>query len=234
MKTILIDYRERSGLEDLVRKHAERSKMTTETQENLLADYVCGGLGIEAKTVQDFFQSLQSGHLRNQLANMDDNFERYALVVHGTLDRYVADMRRRGNRKTSFAQIQAQFIGALARFDVDFDVTLMLFSTSSEAARWIVKRCEKDGTLGSSTTLKALRRTSSEDVRIDALRGAGCSENMARALLERFGSITEIAGATRRQLMTVDGIGKVRAEMIQSVLSSESPVVKDTVRKTRV
>ena len=121
-KTIYIDNRERSGLEKLVMRHAAKAKITCEVQENMLSDYSFGEVGIEAKTMEDFFQSLHSGHLARQLDNMDDNLSRYALVIHGTLDKYVAGIKRRG-RQTPYSAIEAQFIGALARFDVDYDFT---------------------------------------------------------------------------------------------------------------
>lgn len=228
MKTIYIDNRERSGLEELVKKHAAKAKITCTVQENMLSDYSFGEVGIEAKTMEDFFQSLHSGHLVRQLDNMDDNLSRYVLVIHGTLDRYVAGLKRRG-RYVSYSSIEDQFIGALARFDVDYDVTIMHFITTSAAARWIVKRCEKDGTVGSSST-RTLRRTASEDVRIDALRAIGCSEAQAKALLDKFGSLVEISAATKKELMTLDGIGKIRADAIHTGLTSEQPVVKERVK----
>ena len=230
--TLFIDYRERSGLEKGVIKHCEKEGIPYQMQENLITDYCFGSMGIEAKSIHDYFNSLHSGHLQNQLANMDDNFERMVLVIHGTVDQYVAALRKRGNRSASYAQMEARYIGSLARFDVDYDITIMQFSTASAAARWIVKRCQKDGTLGSSNTLRTLRKTRSEDVRIDGLRALGCSETIAKNLLEHFGSIVELTGATKRELMNIEGVGKKRAEDLHQALTSEQPVVKQTHRKT--
>lgn len=230
-KTLYIDNRERSGLEDLIKKHADKEKIKWEVKQNLITDYCYGQLGIEAKTIQDYFQSLQSGHLQHQLENMDDNFNRMVLVIHGTVDKYVGLMRKRGN-KTPFPRVQAQFIGSLARFDVDFDLTIMHFATSSEAARWIVKRCAKDGTIGSASTYRTLRRTTSEDVRMDGLRAIGCSEAIAKRLLARFGSIAELCGASVKELMKIEGVGKIRAKAISEALNSEEKVVKERVKLT--
>ena len=124
------------------------------------------------------------------------------------------------------------FIGSLARFDVDFDLTIMHFASSSSAARWIVKRCAKDGTIGSGSTYRTLRRTTSEDVRIDGLRAIGCSEAIAKRLLEEFGSIAEICSATTKELMKLEGIGKIRAQTISKALNSEENVVKERVKLT--
>jgi len=230
--TLFIDYRERSGLEKGVMKHCEKEGIPHQMQENLITDYCYGNIGIEAKSIHDYFNSLHSGHLQHQLANMDDNFEQMILVIHGTVDQYVAALRKRGNRKTSYAQMESRYIGSLARWDVDYDLTIMQFGTASSAARWIVKRCQKDGTLGSTTTLRTLRKTRSEDVRLDGLRGLGCSETIAKKLLEEFGSIVELTGATKRELMNIEGIGKKRAEDLHEALTSEQPVVKQTQKKS--
>tara|TARA_R100000951_G_scaffold24642_3_gene20826 strand:- start:1039 stop:1746 length:708 start_codon:yes stop_codon:yes gene_type:complete len=230
-KILYIDNRERSGLEEAVKKQADKAKIKWELNQNLITDYCYGQIGIEAKSIADYMQSLQSGHLAHQLENMDENYNRMILVIHGKLDAYVASLKRRGNR-TPYARIQAQFLGSLSRLDVDFDLTIMQFPTPSAAAYWIVKRCEKDGTLGSISTYRTLRRTSSEDMRIDGLRGIGCSEAIAKRLLTSFGSIAEIAGASVKELMKLEGIGKVRAKSIVEALNSESPVVKERVKIT--
>ncbi len=231
-KILFIDNRERSGLEALIKRHADKANITWEVKQNLITDYAYGQIGIEAKTIQDYFQSLQSGHLQSQLENLDDNYQRMILVIHGTIDKYVGHMRKRGN-KTPYARVEAMFIGSLARFDVDFDVTIMHFDSSSAAARWIVKRCEKDGTIGSAATFRRMRRTTSEDLRIDGLRAMGCSEAIARKLLENFGSLMEIGSASLKELMKLEGIGKIRAKAIMDALNSESPVVKEKVKLTR-
>ena len=231
-KVRFIDNRERSGLEALIKRHADKAKIEWEVKQNLITDYAYGQIGIEAKTIQDYFQSLQSGHLQSQLENLDDNYQRMILVIHGTIDKYVGLMRKRGNR-TPYARIEAMFIGSLARFDVDFDLTIMHFDSSSAAARWIVKRCEKDGTIGSASTFRRMRRTTSEDLRIDGLRAMGCSEAISRKLLENFGSLMEIGSASLKELMKLEGIGKIRAKAIMDALNSESPVIKEKVKLTR-
>jgi len=230
-KILFIDNRERSGLEEGVKKHAKKSNMKWEVKQNMITDYSYGHVGIEAKSIDDYFQSLHSGHLTHQLDNMDDNYNHVILVIHGKVESYVSKMRRRGNR-TPFAAIEAQFIGSLARFDVDYDMTIMHFPTASAAARWIVKRCEKDGTLGGGKTFRTLRRTTSEDLRIDALRAIGCSEAIAKRLISQFGSIMEIGSASIKELMTLEGVGKIRAQQISKALNSESPVIKERVRLT--
>jgi ERCC4-type nuclease len=216
-----------------VKRHATAAKIPFEVKQTMITDYCYGQLGIEAKSMADYFQSLQSGHLQHQLENMDDNFNRMVLVIHGKLDSHVGAMRKRGNR-TPYARMEAMFIGSLARFDVDFDMTIMHFDSPSAAARWIVKRCEKDGTISSgASTYRTLRRTTSEDLRVDGLRALGCSQAIAKKLLSTFGSLMEIGAASKKELMKVEGVGKIRAQSIMDGLNSESAVLKERVKLTR-
>mgnify|MGYP005995490483 FL=1 len=101
------------------------------------------------------------------------------------------------------------------------------------AARFICKRFEKHGTLGSSSTYRLLRKTATEDMRIDILQGAGCSLAIAKRLLDLHGSIVEISGLTAKELQAVEGIGKVRAERIVKAFNSEQPIVQEKVKMSR-
>jgi ERCC4-type nuclease len=154
------------------------------------------------------------------------------LVIHGTLDKYVAKAKR-GGRKIPFARAFASFTGSLARFSTDYDISIMTFESTSLAARFICKRFEKHGTLGSSSTYRLLRKTATEDMRVDILQSAGCSEAIAKRLLEEHGSVVEIAGLTEKDLMQIEGIGKVRAQRIVRAFNSEESVAQEKVKMSR-
>ena len=61
----------------------------------------------------------------------------------------------------------------------------------------------------------------------------GCSEAISKRLLERFGSIAELCGATTKELMKIEGVGKIRAQSITAALNSEEAVLKERVKLTR-
>lgn len=229
---LYIDHRERSGLEKLVMKYCDKKRLPYEERENLIADYSFGRVGIEAKTIQDYMGSLYNKHLVGQLQNLDDNYDQMILVVHGTVDSYILKAKK-GGRKLNFVSTWNAFIGSLARFHNDFDISIVTFPDTSSAARFIAKRYEKHGSLGSSTTYRYLRKTASEDKRMDALRMLGCSESIAKKLLEKFGSIAEITSASPAELQSIDGVGKITATRILSCLTSEDPVVEEKVKMTR-
>jgi len=231
-RILFIDNRERSGLEDLVKKYCEKNKLQFQVRQTILTDYSFASVGIEAKSIDDYMQSLYSGHLEKQLQNLDDNYAQPILLVWGTLDSYVTKAKK-GGRRIPYARAFASFTGSLARFSVDFDMQIITLPSKSMAARFICKRFEKHGTLRSTSTYRLMRRTSTEDMRIDILRGAGCSENIAKRLLDKHGSVVEISSLSVKDLMSVEGVGKVRAQRIVKAFNSEDPLVQERVKMSR-
>ena len=70
-KVLFIDNRERSGLEDLVKKYIDKTDgLFHQTKQNMIADYAFNSVGIEAKSIQDYMGSMMSGHLEQQLQNL--------------------------------------------------------------------------------------------------------------------------------------------------------------------
>ena len=231
-KTMFIDHRERSGLETLVMRYLDKKGHRYEMKENLITDYAFGNVGIEAKTIQDYMSSLYSKHLDKQLQNLDDNYNQIYLVVHGTLDSYIAGARK-GGKKLRYASVFDIFLGSLARFSTDYDINILHFTTASEAGRFICKRFEKDGTLGKTSHYRVMRKTASEDRRVDILRAVGCSEAVAKILLKEYGSIGEIASVSPLELQTLPGIGKITASKILNCFVSEDPIVDEKIKMKR-
>ncbi len=232
-KILFIDNRERSGLEDLVKKYIDKTDgLFHQTKQNMICDYAYRSMGIEAKSIHDYMGSMMSGHLEQQLHNLDDNYNQPILLIWGTLDNYLAQAVKAG-RKIPYQRAWSSYIGSLSRFSTDYDIQIVTLPDRSSAARFICKRFEKDGTLGSSSTYRVLRKTTSEDMRVDTLRAAGASQVIAEKLLEEFGSVAEIAATPMKELITLKGLGKVRANKILAVLNSEDKIVSEKVRMSR-
>ena len=190
-RVLFIDNRERSGLEKLIIKYLDKNNLNHQMRQTMITDYSFADVGIEAKTIQDYMQSLYSGHLDKQLQNLEDNYNHAYLVIHGTLDKYVGSARR-GGKKIPFQRAFASF-----------------------------------------TTYRLLRKTATEDMRIDILQSAGCSVAIAKRLLDEHGSIFEIASLSAKELMATEGIGKVRAERIVRAITSEEEVPQERVKMSR-
>ena len=70
-------------------------------------------------------------------------------------------------------------------------------------------------------------------MRLDVLIAAGCSEQIAKRLLDAHGSVAEIGGLDLKTLMETEGVGKVRAKRIMDAFNSEEAQVREKVKMTR-
>ena len=123
-KVLFIDNREKSGLEDLVKKYCDKNGLSHQTKQNMIADYVFRSVGIEAKSIHDYMGSMMSGHLEQQLQNLDDNYNHAILLVWGTLDKYLAQAVKSG-RRIPYQRAWSSWIGSLARYSTDYDLDII-------------------------------------------------------------------------------------------------------------
>jgi ERCC4-type nuclease len=207
---LIIDSNERGLLCESIERKAQRAGLTVARQVLVVGDYLLGGACVEAKSIGDLFQSSHSGHLWRQLDNMDANFERFFLVVHGDIGKYVAMAKKNGRIKTSYSRVQSELLGTLARL-------------VSEAASFIVKLHGKLHKPASKHGAQTVRRVASNDLRLDMIMTVpGIGQETAEKLLEKCGSIEEMCFPD--SIKQVKGLGEVRRKMLVDVLTSEEPV----------
>ena len=226
---LIIDTNERGGLCESIERRAKKSGMFVVRKNLIVGDYLLGGALVEAKSIPDLFQSSHSGHLWRQLDNMDANFERFFLVVHGTVEKYVAIARKNGN-KLSYSKVQNELTGTLARVMSDFDCQVFFTSNTSEAAQFIVKLHEKIHKPASKHGAQSLRRVASNDLRLDMLMTVpGIGREIAERILEKCGSIEEMCFP--ESLKQIKGLGEVRRKLIVKILTSEEPVKQQNKKR---
>ena len=73
----------------------------------------------------------------------------------------------------------------------------------------------------SAIVLKKKPRQEKEMVVFAVASLPGVGEKLAKNLLERFGSVKKIAGATKEELMEVEGIGEKKALALWKVFNME-------------
>ena len=139
---LIIDSNERGMLCESVQRKAAKSGLVVVRQSLVVGDYQLGGALVEAKSINDLFMSSHSGHLWRQLDNMDANFERFFLVVHGSVQKYLAQAKASG-KKVSYSRVQNELMGTLARIMADFDCQVLYTTDTSEAASFIVRLHDK-------------------------------------------------------------------------------------------
>ena len=219
---IIIDTNERGPLCNAVERNADRMGISVTRQNLPVGDYVLGNACVEAKSIADLFQSSHSGHLWRQLDNMDANYERFFLVVHGTVAKHLAQMKATG-KKATYSKIQNELTGTLARIMSEFECQVFYAPTHSEAAQFIAKLYHKMQKPASKHGAKALRRVTTNDVRLDVLLAIpGFGQEMCEKLLEKCESIEEMLH--EKSLKEVRGLGPVLRARLIEVLTSEQPV----------
>ena len=220
---LVIDTNERGPLCNAVERGADRSGVSVVRRNLPVGDYLLGEKGcVEAKSIGDLFQSSHNGHLWRQLDNMDANYDRFFLVVHGTVAKHLAQMKHNGYKST-YSKIQNELTGTLARIMADFDCHVFYAPTHGEAAQFIVKLHSKIHKSARKHGARALRRVSTNDVRADMLLTIpGFGSDLVEKLLERCGSIEEMTH--QQSLKEVKGLGRTLRARLLEVLTSEQPV----------
>ena len=153
---------------------------------------------------------------------MDANYERFFIVIHGGIDKYVA-MAKKNGKVTNYSKVQNELTGTIARIMCDFDCQVFYTNNTSEAAQFIVKLHDKLHKPASRHGAQSLRRVASNDLRHDLLLTIpGIGNDVAERLLERCGSIEEMCHTD--SLKEIKGLGETLRSRIVNVLTSEEEV----------
>jgi len=220
---LIIDSNERGSLHDSIVRRAQREGLVVIKKSLVVGDYLLGGSCVEAKSINDLFQSSHSGHLWRQLDNMDMNYERFFLLIHGSISKYIAMAKNNGQKVPSYSRVQNELMGTIARIMADFDVQVFFTENTSEAAMFVVKLHDKLHKPASRHGAKALKRVSTNDVRLDMLLSIpGIGRDMGERMLEKCGSIEEMAYP--ESLREIRGLGEVLRKRVVDVITSEEPV----------
>jgi len=219
---LIIDSNERGSLCESIERKAKRMGIRVIRKPLLVGDYLLGGALVEAKSINDLFQSSHSGHLWRQLDNMDANYERFFLVIHGGIDKYVA-MAKRNGRRVTYSKVQNELTGTIARVMCDFECQVFYTGNVSEAAQFITKLHDKLQKPASRHGAQSLRRVASNDARLDILLTIpGIGADMAERILEKCGSIEEMCHPDSLKL--IKGLGPTLRSRIINILTSEEEV----------
>ena len=219
---LIVDSNERGSLCDSVVRRAQRDGLVVIKKKLLVGDYLLGNACVEAKSINDLFQSSHSGHLWRQLDNMDANYERFFLLIHGSIAKYIA-MAKNNDKRVSYSRVQNELMGTIARIMADFDCQVFFTENTSEAAMFVVKLHDKLHKPASRHGAKALKRVSTNNVRLDMLLSIpGIGREMGERILEKCGSIEEMAYP--ESLKEIKGLGEVLRKRVVEVITSEEPV----------
>jgi ERCC4-type nuclease len=193
---------------------------------DLLIVNTTGALVLERKTISDLVNSIRTNRLWDQLLRLmkTDNIlgfqvKRRLLVIQGSLWEYTNV--RPVNEKLYWSTMFGTLLEALFVYDTPFIVCENNYAFET-FLRILLKREENgknDGLPKARWYRKPASKLPIKDMKnylLDSIPMIG--DKQAHNLLIYYGSIFNIAKATKEELMQVPGIGKKRAEKIFEIL----------------
>jgi len=178
-------------------------------------DYVLGPVGIERKTLYDFFNSMVRKRLFEQVRRLRDAYPQPLVILEGDL----AEI-------STFRSPQA-ILGALLVLETTERVPVLTTADKEQTSLLLSilwKRQDKGAAdYGLRHKPKAMSLEQRQRFAVEGLPSIG--ETLARSLLERFGSVRAVFSATEEDLKKVPKIGDIKAAEI--VRLSNSPYEGD-------
>jgi ERCC4-type nuclease len=173
-------------------------------------DYVIGEVGIERKTIYDFFSSIIKKRLFEQVSRLRETYPRALLLVEGDLglvDEYT-------NPKAFWGAFIALHMeeGIPVLFSPDEGHTALILETLYR------RQIRVSGTYGLRHKPKLMSLEEQQEFVVQGLPSIG--ETLSRALLKRFGSVRKVMTATERELLSVPKIGPAKAAQIAGLLDA--------------
>ena len=173
-------------------------------------DYVIGPIGIERKSLSDFFNSLVRKRLFEQVRRLQEAYPQPLVLLEGDL----AEI-------STFRHPQS-ILGALAALEVGEGVPVLTTADKDQTAmllRVIWRRQEKGASeYGLRHKPKSMTLGERQRFLVEGLPNVG--ETLADNLLSRFGSVRAVFDATEPDLKHVPKIGDIKAAEITRIVTA--------------
>jgi Fanconi anemia group M protein len=206
---VIADHREiPSGVvRELTKLGVEVEARQLDVGDFILSDRV----GVERKSVKDFLQSIVDKRLMEQAQRLGETFERPMLILEG-------------EGLYSLRAIHPNAIrGALSALAIDFGIPILPTRDEKETAAMlaiVARREQIEQTREVAIRGSARKLTLPEQQRFIVEGLPGVSAVLAKRLLEHFGTVERVMGASEKELQEVHGIGTEKAKEIRKVLSA--------------
>ena len=201
---VICDTREKNAIEEFLTEDGVETKI-----EMLpVGDYLIGNICVEYKSINDYIQSLHSGHLHKQLYQMSYNFELSYLMIGG-----LYEYEERSVKKSSFissicgSSFKRASDGKMGQivtvqFEQEYDCAMFL--------KFLKKKVEEGDDIRHPVMER--HKYSKSDWQLNVLCGLpNIGPKIGKVLLKSFGNIRAITNATVTELVTINGISEQKA-----------------------
>ena len=206
---IIVDNRE---LRSPITKALKEMEVQLEVETLEVGDYILSDrVAVEAKTSDDFAQSIIDRRLFTQLSTLKDNFAIPLLLITGA------------SLYGSSAINPAAVRGALSSSIVDFNVPVVNVKDPNEAAALLFTIARREQTeykrpIGLRGKKPVLSMAALQEYIVASLPGVNTT--LSKRLLTKFGNISALIQASSEELAEVHGIGKTKAQKIREALDT--------------
>ncbi len=173
-------------------------------------DYVLGPVGIERKSLSDFFGSLVKKRLFEQVQRLRDAYPQPLLILEGDL----AEI-------STFRHPQS-ILGALLALETTERVPVLTTADKDQTALLLSVLWKRQDKAAAEYGLRHKPKGMTLDQRqrflVEGLPSVG--ETLARNLLARFGSVRAVFNASEEELKKVAKIGDVKAAEIVKLVAA--------------
>ena len=191
-----------------IAKHLKALEVPFSQKKITPGDYVVGEVGVERKTLGDFFNSMVRKRLFDQVIRLRSCYPTSVVIVEGDLN----DICRYKN--------PAAFWGAFLAIVMDENVSILFAPNKLETARilrTIWRRQEKGpNNYGLRHKPKMLTMEEKQMFLVQGFPSVG--DTLSKSLLEEFGSVRRVMMAKKEDLMKVPKIGERKAESMIKIL----------------
>ncbi|MEM4480075.1 MAG: ERCC4 domain-containing protein [Candidatus Bathyarchaeia archaeon] len=212
---IFADVRESMDVKDYMREFG------CEVVEKTLApaDYVVAeNYAVERKEIHDFLRSVFDGRLFEQAERLAETYENACLVVEGDIN------------TVKFMQIPQAFWSALAKVMADHNIALVFTPDEKHTAMFLyalAKKLQEEERRKVIVKHKPKAYTLKERQLLAVQSLPKVGPERAEALLRRFGSVRRVFQATKRELLSVRGLGEKTAQAIIEFLDTKYPGLEE-------
>ncbi|MBI2141697.1 hypothetical protein HYU16_04725 [Candidatus Woesearchaeota archaeon] len=180
-----------------------------------IGDFLCSSrVAVELKRPGDFVNSIIDGRLLQQLRELKENFEKPVLMIEGNEEQDLYSIRN----------VHPNAIrGMLAAIAVSYGIPIIHSKNPKDTAGLLVaiakREKDSDAPQPSLHPQKPVTLSQQQEYVIASL--PGIETKLAKSLLQKFGSVTEIMNASEEQLQKVELIGPKKAAEIRKVIEAE-------------
>jgi len=205
----VVDFRETpSGFIDLMRARGIDVQAKHVTCGDVILD---GVITVERKPADDFIVSIIDGRFFKQMANLKTNSDHPVLLIEGN------------PFQTGLKMTRSAIRGALVNVQTVWNVPVVYSRSIEDSIGLMLIIAHQFKKMFHVMPLRAgyrPRRLSTRPLYI--LQGfPGIGPHLAKRLLNHFGSVAAVLGASSETLKGVKGVGRVIAENIREVLDAE-------------